>query len=74
MSKRRLTDEEIDWLPGPPELRVPDGTLEERKAWWKAVIDRSLASGEPITMTPAEMAESVKRRGRERLARRRDAA
>jgi hypothetical protein len=59
---------------GPPELAVPDGTVEERKAWFRAMIDNSLASGPPFEMTPEKMAESVKRRGRERLERLRNAA
>jgi hypothetical protein len=59
---------------GPPELSIPDGTVEERKAWFREMIDKRLGSGLPFEMTPEKMAESVKRRGLERLERLRNAA
>jgi hypothetical protein len=58
---------------GPPELAVPDGTLEERKAWWKAVIERAEASP-LIEGTVDELFDRVKRRGRERLEQSKHAA
>lgn len=51
----------------PPHLHVPDGTLEERKAWWKDVIDKAEAS--PLVEgTVDELFDRVKRRGRDSLS------
>ena len=67
-------DDDFPDYGAPPHLTMPDGTAEEQLAWLKARIAEGLASGPAIEMTPEDMAESVKRRGRERLARLRNAA
>jgi hypothetical protein len=57
----------------PPHLCLPDGALDDRRAWLKAVIEKAEAS--PLVEgTVDDLFDRVKRRGRENLAKSKRAA
>ena len=66
-------DDEVNYG-GPSHLTMPDGTAEEHLAWLQARLQEGLDSGPAREIDIDIFFEDIKRRGRERLARKQRAA